>query len=145
MGTEHDTNADTPTEVDQREYPFGLSSWQLVVLVVLVGFIGPGFLVYALEEVNLPVVADIVWLVGYGTSVLVVWFVWIRPLDLVGSSGQDTSPTKEPDKPETGTNRRDDESAVSAPVESPAKDSTSINGETSQVSTQENPKTSDSK
>ena len=145
MGTENEKSVDTRTEADQRGYPFGLSSRQLFVLVVLVGLIGPGLLVYALEEANLSAVADFVWIVGYGTTIFVVWFLWVRPLDLVGSSGQDTSLTEESDQPETGTDEHNNESESSATVESPAQDSTSTNGDTSQVSTHENLETSDSK
>jgi hypothetical protein len=32
-----------------------------------------------------------VWIVGYGTTIFVVWYVWVRPLELIGSSAQDWS------------------------------------------------------
>ncbi|MFC4986764.1 hypothetical protein [Saliphagus infecundisoli] len=98
MGTETKKIVSTHTEANQRGYPFGLSSRQLFVLV---GLINSGFLVYALEEANLSAVVDLVWIVGYGTTISVVWFIWIRPLDLVGTSAQDTSLTEESDQPET--------------------------------------------
>ena len=145
MGTENEKSVNTHTEGDQRGYPFGLSSRQLFVLVVLVGLIGPGLLVYTLEQANLSAAADLVWIVGYGTTIFVVWFIWIRPLDLVGSSAQDVSLTEESDQPETDTDDHDAESEASATVESPAPDSASTNGDASQVSTHETPETSDSK
>ena len=88
----HDENEANATN---RQYAFGLSSRQLFVLVVIVGLIGPGLAVNMLERANLGLLADIVWVVGYGTTIFVVWYIWIRPLDLVGPSGLDISRTHE--------------------------------------------------
>ncbi len=130
---------DTHTEADQRGNLFRLSLRQLCILV---GFIGSGLLIYALEEAALSVVVDLVWIVGYGTTLSSVWVIWIRPLDPVGSSRQDTSLSEESDPPETTADRHHGESEASATVEFPAQDSTSTKGDTSQVSTQEHPETS---
>lgn len=89
MSEQNEMQDERSTETDSKRYPFGLSSQQLFVLVALVGIIGPGLGVYIFEQANLPFIADLVWIVGYGTAVLVVWFIWIRPLDLVGSREQD--------------------------------------------------------
>jgi hypothetical protein len=88
----HSTDTDDGASGDPDQpnpYPFGLSSGQFFVLVVLVGLLGPGFLVNWLEQANLPQLGNVVWVMGYGTMVFVVWFVWIRPLDLIGPTGQD--------------------------------------------------------
>ena len=86
----HDENEANATN---QQYAFGLSSRQLFVLVVIVGLIGPGLVVNLLERANLELLADIVWVIGYGTTVFVLWFIWIRPLNLVGPSGLDISRT----------------------------------------------------
>ncbi|WP_254547298.1 hypothetical protein [Halomarina pelagica] len=91
MGQSSNSSDDGGGEAEYRQYPFGLSSYQLFFFVVLVGLITPGLVVYFLETSNLSGIADLVWIVGYGTTVFVVWFIWIRPLDLIGSSGHDTS------------------------------------------------------
>lgn len=111
MGAENEQSIDTHAETDQRGYLFRLSSRQLFILV---GLICSGLLAYALEEANLSVVVDFVWIIGYVTTIFVVWFIWIRPLDLVGSSGQDTSLTEESDQPETAIDGHNDESEASA-------------------------------
>lgn len=87
---------DTESTTEDRKYPFGLSSNVLFILVVLMGLIMPGLLVTLLERTNLSVLADIVWVFGYGTTIFAVWYIWIRPLDLVGPSEQETTRT-EPD------------------------------------------------
>ncbi|MBX0297903.1 hypothetical protein [Haloarcula nitratireducens] len=145
MSAENEENVNSHTESDQQEHPFGLMSPQFAVLVVLVGLIGPGLLVHTFEEANLSAVADLVWIVGYGTTIFVVWFIWVRPLDLVGSSAQDVSLTEESDQSETGTDEHDDKSEASATVDSSAQDLASTKEDTSQVSTYENLETSDSK
>lgn len=102
MSTENDPDVDRQSGSDPREYPFGLSSRQLFVFVVVVGLIGPGLAVYALEQASLPLVADMVWILGYGTAVLVVWYVWIRPLDLIGSAARDISVDIDPAETDDG-------------------------------------------
>lgn len=82
---------------DTRHYPFGLSSRQLFVFVVLVGLIGPGLVVAMLEQANLSTLATFVWITGYGTTVFVVWYIWLRPIDLVGAGSQEVSRTDSDD------------------------------------------------
>jgi len=83
------SNSTSTDESEDARYPFGLSSKPFFVLVVVVGLIGPGLLVYTLEQANLSGIADFVWVIGYGTTVFVVWFVWLRPVDFVGQAAQD--------------------------------------------------------
>lgn len=103
---------DTESTTEDRTYPFGLSSKVLFILIVLVGLIMPGLLVTLLERTNLSVLADIVWVFGYGTTIFAVWYIWIRPLELVGPSEQDTTRTE----PDTRTNEisEDTDTAESA-------------------------------
>lgn len=87
---------DTGSTTEDRKYPFGLSSKVFFILVVLLGLIMPGLLVTLLERANLSTLADMAWVFGYGTMIFTVWYIWIRPRDLVGPSGQKTTRT-EPD------------------------------------------------
>ncbi|MDS0243900.1 MULTISPECIES: hypothetical protein [unclassified Haloferax] len=145
MGAENEGNATSHTESDQQRYPFGLSSPQFAVLLVLVGLIGPGLLVYTLEEANLSTVADLVWIVGYGTTIFVVWFIWFRPLDLVGPSAQDTSLIEESEQFDTVPEGHDSESEPSVRTEPSAEDSTLATEDSAQEFTQESSEPSDSK
>jgi len=52
------------------------------VAVLLTGIVGTGLLVMVLSSAGYPTVGNVVWVVGYGTMVAVLWYGWIRPLDL---------------------------------------------------------------
>lgn len=145
MGAENEGNATSHTKSDQQRYLFGLSSPQFAVLVVLVGLIGPGLLVYTFEQANLSAVADLVWIVGYGTTVFVVWFIWLRPLDFAGSSAQDTSLSEESERSEPEPEKSNGESTSTDSTESTAQDSTVTSEDGGQEPTQEHPESSDSK
>jgi hypothetical protein len=97
--------AENDSETAQsKRYPFGLSSRVFIVLVIASGLIVPGFLVYLLDSVGLRILSDIVWIVGYGSMVILVWYIWIRPLDLSGAAAQESSPSSE----ETDENQSDE-------------------------------------
>ncbi|WP_167880054.1 hypothetical protein [Halorhabdus rudnickae] len=136
--TEHDS------ESDPQGYPFGLTSRQLLVIVVLGGLIGPGLLVNALESVNLSVAADLVWIGGYGGTILVVWYMWLRPLNLGGSAGQDASFTHGGDQIESEDDLDNVGTDTATTAESQSKESTPMNGDMSQVSANENQEASES-
>ena len=46
----------------------------------------PGLFNYFLSAAGYRTLGAAVWAVGYLTAVLVIWHVWIRPLDLQGST-----------------------------------------------------------
>ena len=52
------------------------------VAVLLTGIVGTGLLVMVLSSAGYPTVGNVVWVLGYGTMVFVLWYGWIRPLDL---------------------------------------------------------------
>ena len=145
MGRENEMNVEPRSESDHRNYPFGLSSRQLFAFVVLVGLIGPGLAVYTLEQANLSAIADLVWIVGYGTTVLVVWYIWLRPLNLIGSSAQDTSVTDEANQSETGNDEQHDDSDTSDTVETQVQDLPTTKDNTSRISTEGDSESSDPK
>jgi len=97
-------NESSDGDATPSQYPFGLSSRQLFVFVVIIGLLGPGLVVYTLEQGNYSGLADFVWIVGYGTTVFVVWYIWIRPLDFVSPAGLDL----EADEGETSGDDEDD-------------------------------------
>jgi hypothetical protein len=57
----------------------------LLVFVVAAGIILPGVANYWLGAAGHPALGSAVWVAGYGAMVLVVWWGWIRPLDLGGA------------------------------------------------------------
>jgi len=59
-----------------------LSSRQVFALVIGVGIVGTGLLVSVLARADLGTLGTVVWVAGYGTTVLVLWWGWLRPLDL---------------------------------------------------------------
>jgi hypothetical protein len=58
----------------------------LLATVLLVGVAGTGVVRRLLGEAGLNDLGAVVWVLGYGGTVLVVWYGWIRPLDIGGPS-----------------------------------------------------------
>jgi hypothetical protein len=100
MGDQVTSDSTRESDDESRRYLFGLSSRLSFLVVITVGLIGPGLGVSVLEEANLALAADIVWIVGYGTTIFVVWYVWIRPLKIVGTDAQDWSGRNEAEEDE---------------------------------------------
>ena len=67
-------------------------SRRLLLLVLLVGITGPGFLDYLLSTAGSPQLGGAAWALGYGTMIIVVWYGWIRPLNLTGPDTSDGQP-----------------------------------------------------
>ncbi|MFB6143028.1 MAG: hypothetical protein ABEJ30_06765 [Halorientalis sp.] len=64
-----------------------LSERLTFALVVSGGVVIPGLLTYALKSARFPysdLLGSAVWVVGYLGAMAVVWYVWLRPLDLTG-------------------------------------------------------------
>jgi len=55
--------------------------------VLAAGVVLPGIANYLLYQAGLETVSKVAWYGGYATMVVVVWYNWIRPLDLTGASG----------------------------------------------------------
>lgn len=66
-----------------------LSSRQAMAVVLAVGIVGTGLVVAAVSTAGYRTLGSALWVLGYGTTVLVLWWGWVRPLDL----GPDTEPT----------------------------------------------------
>ena len=56
----------------------------LLAVVVAGGVVVPGVSNYALHEAGYPSLGTLVFAVGYGTMALLVWFGWLRHLELTG-------------------------------------------------------------
>ncbi len=69
-------------EVTPRD--FLSSDMLLLALVLLAGIAGSGVARWAFGEAGFPTVGDIVYVMGYGGMVVVLWYGWIRPLDIRG-------------------------------------------------------------
>ena len=77
------------SSVDQRQFPLGFSSRVFFVIVVVGTIIIPGLLVGLLETAGFSLLGNFVWILGYGTGIFIVWYLWLRPLDLKGAVEQD--------------------------------------------------------
>lgn len=56
-------------------------------LALAAGVVVPGLLKYLLSVAGYARLGTAVWVSGYLTAALVIWYVWIRPLDLRGTTG----------------------------------------------------------
>ena len=56
-------------------------------LALALGVVVPGLFKYLLTTAGYPALGTAVWVSGYLTAILVLWYVWIRPLDLKGTAG----------------------------------------------------------
>lgn len=60
----------------------------LIILLLVVGIGGSGLARGLLAEQGYGVLGSVVFVVGYGTMVVLLWYGWIRPLDITGPSGR---------------------------------------------------------
>jgi hypothetical protein len=72
---------------------FDLGEWLtgekvLVAVILLVGVAGTGVARYWLGAMGYNWAGRIVFVLGYGAMVGVLWYGWIRPLDLAGPAGR---------------------------------------------------------
>lgn len=62
-----------------------LSNRAAFVLVLASGIVVPGVLNYYVAVVlGHQMLGRAVWVIGYTAMVLVIWYYWLRPLDLTG-------------------------------------------------------------
>lgn len=60
----------------------------LLLAVVVTGIVVPGVARRFLGEAGYPGVGTVVFVLGYAGMVFVVWYGWIRPLELTGPSNR---------------------------------------------------------
>ncbi|QIB75745.1 hypothetical protein GL213_03910 [Halogeometricum borinquense] len=81
-GMSHDETAD---EDDGETSLFALSRDKLLlVLIIFVGVAGTGLARRFLGEFGYNNVGRIVFILGYGGMIFIVWYGWIRPMDITG-------------------------------------------------------------
>ncbi|GAA0226181.1 hypothetical protein ACFFQF_10805 [Haladaptatus pallidirubidus] len=56
-------------------------------LALALGVVVPGMSKYVLTEMGYGFVGTAVFYTGYLTAALLIWYIWVRPLELTGSSG----------------------------------------------------------
>ena len=56
----------------------------LLVAILLVGIAGTGLVRRLLGEAGYNGLGRLAWILGYGGMILVVWYGWVRPLDITG-------------------------------------------------------------
>lgn len=62
-----------------------LSSKAAFVLVLVTGIVVPGVMNYAFSVVlGQQMLGRLVWVLGYTLMIVVIWYGWIRPLELTG-------------------------------------------------------------
>ncbi|WP_251328310.1 hypothetical protein [Haloplanus pelagicus] len=61
----------------------------LVVVLLVVGIGGSGIARGLLHERGYDALASAVFVLGYGTMVVLLWWGWLRPLDITGPNGRE--------------------------------------------------------
>ncbi|WP_436923442.1 hypothetical protein [Halosimplex amylolyticum] len=70
-----------------------------LALALLVGIALTGQVAGLVRSVGFSAASGLVWPIGYGSIVLVAWYVWIRPIDLRAPTPGDGDPwAAEPDE-----------------------------------------------
>lgn len=54
------------------------------VLTVAAGVVVPGLATHLLQTAGYPRLGTAAWIGGYLCAVVLVWYVWIRPLEITG-------------------------------------------------------------
>jgi hypothetical protein len=60
----------------------------LVIALLVVGIGGSGIARGLLHEQGYDALGSAVFVMGYGTMVFLLWYGWIRPLDITGPKGR---------------------------------------------------------
>lgn len=55
-------------------------------LMMALGIIVPGLIKYFLTQIGYSMLGTVIFFTLYLTAAIFIWFVWIRPLELTGSS-----------------------------------------------------------
>jgi len=63
---------------------FGLGTRGGFVVLVTAGVVGSGLANYGLTLAGFDTLGSAAWAVGYGTMAVLLWYGWVRPLDIVG-------------------------------------------------------------
>ncbi|MFB6112169.1 MAG: hypothetical protein ABEJ35_06500 [Halobacteriaceae archaeon] len=58
----------------------------LLAVIIAASIVIPGVANWALVRAGYPLLGDVVWILGFATMVGLVWWGWLRPLDIQGPS-----------------------------------------------------------
>jgi len=132
------TPEDSETSATSDEQS-GLSYGPLVIFLSATVIVGSGLLVYTMEQANLPLVSDLVWIIGYGLAVGSIWIIWLRPVDFAGPADRKTVDRSQREEPGADSSERNGpEWAISGWTESeemPIERGTEENTDTSETTT----------
>ncbi|WP_435100075.1 hypothetical protein [Halarchaeum sp. P4] len=59
-------------------------SRRTLAVLLVVGILGPGMAHYYVNRAGFPLVADALYVGGYLTAVFLVWYGWLRHVELTG-------------------------------------------------------------
>ena len=62
----------------------GLSEKATFALVLTGGVVIPGLANYALAAAGYDRLGSLAWALGYAGAILLIWYVWVRPMALTG-------------------------------------------------------------
>jgi hypothetical protein len=74
-----DADLDADDDGEQREFS---DRAKLGALIAVVGIVGTGAVDFTLSQLGAPGVGGVVWAAGYGLTIISLWYVLLRPLDL---------------------------------------------------------------
>jgi cation transporter-like permease len=85
MATDAPDARDGETDREGDDEDGGLSNRVVAAAVIaVVGVVGSGVADFLLSQLGAPVTGAAVWVVGYLSTVIALWYVLLRPLDLRG-------------------------------------------------------------
>lgn len=76
-----ESEASPEADADSEEWEFSDRA-KVGALIAVVGVVGTGVVDFALSQLGAPGVGGAVWAAGYALTVLSLWYVLLRPIDL---------------------------------------------------------------
>lgn len=78
---ESEASAEAEADADGEEWEFSDRA-KVGALIAVVGIVGTGVVDFALSQLGAPGVGGAVWAAGYALTILSLWYVLLRPIDL---------------------------------------------------------------
>ncbi len=98
--------ADTDEDQNESEVTLLTRDRLLLAAVLVVGIAGTGILRRQLGVMGFNALGRLVFILGYGGTVLLVWYGWIRPLDISGPQSNATPHAEDGDDVSGATERQ---------------------------------------
>lgn len=87
-----------------------LGSKQLFALILLVGIAGTGITVRLVKAAGFETFGTLLWILGYGGMVFILWYGWLRPIDF--SDGANTAGDADESESDAGPRSPDADGTV---------------------------------